>query len=101
MPVVTFNDQFTVDSWVSVGRQLLPKNMFEIFTRFQLNIKADVKMAAAMNYRQIVDIWNMEPCRIMADRKWFPPVNYLFDRARELYPQFVHDCPYTVSNLII
>lgn len=51
-----------------------------------------------MNYRQIIDLHNNEPCKIMADRKWFPPVNYLFDRARELYPHFIHDCPYTVRS---
>lgn len=62
-----------------------------------MNLKFWIKTPTSTNYRQTVELKNIEPCKIMANRKWFPPVNYLFDRARELYPQYVHDCPYSVS----
>lgn len=52
------------------------------------------------NYRQIVSLKELEPCKMIADRTIFPLANYFFDRAKELYPQYVHLCPYTVSMAV-
>lgn len=55
-------------------------------------------MQDATNYRQFIDLRNVQPCKIMANRKWFPALNYLVDRAKDFYPEIIHDCPYTVRN---
>lgn len=52
------------------------------------------------NYRQLISLQNLEPCKILADRNHFPVLNYFFDRAKELYPEYVHECPFTVRKIM-
>lgn len=62
-----------------------------------MSFKIAAKLEGAQNYRQYAELKNIETCKLFASAKYFPGLNYFVDRAKGLWPETVHDCPYTVS----
>lgn len=88
-----------VDLWVFFTKITLQK-LFWNFP-FKVDYKSWVRTTSSINFRQIVDLKKLEPCKFLSDRKWFPPLNYIIDRLRELYPEIIKDCPWTVCIFFV
>lgn len=73
--------------------------MSDDFTPVKFDVKVGIKTTGAMNFRQMIELKNMDFCKMMTSRSVFPPMNYVFQRLKQMRPDVFHECPYTVRTL--